>query len=258
MTDKPDSISEKNNTEAQEDKEKGDRPELSARNAILTEITLKHEESETPRVHYLRISSVTEEIVSITSDTLLPRDTDIKLKLILSQPIEAEVRLLWYKEIGIKNYLMGLEFNQRARINRSGIPALLKWAEPRYGKRSFRINSQIYFETDFTGAKDSTNNRFYGLVVVISPDGMELKNKFPFPEDIEFTIKFSLSNMVIPLTTRSRVIFQRDIKPRYEALKLSPYYQIWLEFLEPELIKKHISECLGPEAGPMSYVKEHE
>jgi hypothetical protein len=47
--------------------------------------------------------------------------------------------------------------------------------------------------------------------------------------------------------TRARVITQKDIKPQYDFMKLSPYFKIWVEFSDPDQINRHITEALGPE-----------
>lgn len=243
MNNEPDQIAdpavEDSPTTESEDRRIAARIPLSSRNVILVE-TFAGEEG--PVNLYIYISNVSETGMRITSDLLLPIDLNLRMKFMLDRPIEAEARLNWFKEIGAKNFLMGLEFLKDSEINKSGVPALLKWAEPRYGKKSIRINSKIFIETDFT----NISNRFYTYMVVISEKGMEIRNNFPFPEEGEFALKFSLGRKSQGISTRGRVLFQREIRPGQDDFKLASYHKIWVEFLEPERVRDHINETLEP------------
>lgn len=209
---------------------------LKSRNVILVDIRI--DENLPPSTHYVYINDLSELGMRITTDADIPLEDTVRLTLMIGQPTPVDLHPIWKKEIGNKNIIIGLEFIDDSAVNEAGVPALLKWAQPFYGKKSFRINAPIFLETDFEEAE----KRFYAYVVVISPGGMEIMNEFPFPEGKDLTLTFTLNKKVPSITTGARVLFQREITPLYQELKRSNNFKVWLEFLEPELIKQHLHD----------------
>ncbi|GEM_PF-937974 len=209
---------------------------LKSRNVILAEIII--DENLPSSTHYVYINDICELGMRITTDADIPLDGDVTLKLMIGQPTPVELHPIWKKEIGNKNIIIGLEFIVDSAINKDGVPGLLKWAQPFYGKKSSRINAPVFLETDF----EEGEKRFYAYVIVMSPGGMELMNEFSFPEDKDINLTFTLNKKVPPITTGARVLFQREITPLYRELKRSNNFKVWLEFFEPELIKQHLQD----------------
>jgi len=219
---------------------------LKSRNVILVDIQI--DPNLPPSTHYVYINDVSDLGMRITTDADIPLEGDITLTLMIGQPTPVELRPVWKKEIGDRNIIIGLEFMTDSAVNRDGIPVLMKWAQPFYGKKSFRINAPVFLETDF----EEGEKRFYAYVVVMSPGGMELMNEFPFPEAREFTLTFTLSKKVPPITTGARVLFQREITPLYRELKRSNNFKVWLEFFETELIRQHLLDTQKRGVGAQS------
>jgi len=207
---------------------------LKSRNVILVDIRI--DENLPPSTHYVYINDLSEIGMRITTDADIPLEDTVRLTMMIGQPTPVDLHPVWKKEIGNKNIIIGLEFTDDSAVNEAGIPALLKWSQPFYGKKSFRVNAPVFLETDF----EESEKRFYAYVVVISPGGMEIMNEFPFPEKKNLELTFTLNKKVPPITAGARVLFQREITPLYQELKRSNNFKVWLEFLEPELVRQHL------------------
>jgi hypothetical protein len=212
---------------------------LIVRKMTLAEIIIG--ETGVPRIHYVYINDISETGIRISSDILFPQNKRIRIRLFLSSPVSIEVFLRWKKEIGIKNYVNGMEFEQFSAINKKGVCDLLRWAEPYFEKTSFLINSTLFMETDL----DEPFSKMYIYTLSISQGKMELMNNLALPEGREFELKFSLRHGIPAVTTRGQVIHQKEIAGEGASQEQAKNYNIWIEFLEPAPVKEHLMETLA-------------
>ncbi len=213
------------------------RSVLTSRNLVSAQIF--QEGVEAPQSHYVYINDLSTEGMKITADTVYPDKTKLRFNLNLNEPIELETVVIWSKEIGSKNYKIGMMFVSESEINQKGIPALLQWAYPHFGKKSFRINAPMQFRFECEGQRRS----FSAYVIVVSPRGIEIISNASFPENVEFKLTFTLNPNLKPITPRCTVLFQKNIKPVFEQEFLAEFYQIWIEFVDSEMVINHIKEA---------------
>jgi hypothetical protein len=212
---------------------------LIVRKMTLAEIIIG--EAGVPRIHYVYINDLSETGIRISSDILFPQNKKIKIRLFLSSPVYIEAVLRWKKEIGVQNYVNGMEFDQSSEASRKGAADLIRWAEPYFEKTSFLINSTLFMETDL----DEPYSKMYIYTLSISQGRMELMNNLALPEGREFKLKFSLRHGIPAVTTRGQVIHQKEIRSESEIQEQAKNYNIWIEFLEPEPVKEHLMETLA-------------
>jgi len=233
----PEKESKKNNTfQPIQERRKVKRSVLTSRNMVYSQIF--QEGMEVPHTQYIYINDLSPEGMKVTADTVYPEKTKLKFILNLNEPIELEAIVIWSKEIGTKNYKIGLNFTD-SQMNQKGIPALLQWACSHFGKKSFRINAPIQFRFECEGERRS----FSAYVIVISPRGIEIKSDASFPENKKFKLTFTLNPSLKPISPHGIVLFQKSIKPLFEQEFLAEFYQVWIEFIDSDVVIKHIQDA---------------
>ncbi|MHC9541191.1 MAG: PilZ domain-containing protein [Vulcanimicrobiota bacterium] len=229
--------SSESSPQQQTERRKIRRKIIRTRKTVLTEITCEgHHEK---RQCYISINDFSESGMRITSDVFIPENTIIELNLTLEQPVKLEGRVAWTKEFGQGNHMIGLEFSLDSEVNGMSIPLILEWIKPYEVRHSLRPCFTRHFEACFA----DTVIKFYGYILVISPGGMEIKCAHPLPEGKDFTVKFSLFEKLLPISIRGIILFQKEVQPLCELDFLQKSQKIWIEFLQPDLVYKHIQEA---------------
>lgn len=202
-----------------------------------------------PRIHYVFINDISETGIRLSSDIFFPYDKKIKLKLFLPHSIQLETHLVWKREIGIKDYMNGLEFIESSKINEKGKQELLNWAEPYFDKTSFPINSTLFLETDL----DEPLDKIYVFLLKISPQRLKFMSNNPFPEGNKFNIAFSLQKNIPSISTKAQVLFQKKHNVSEEAYTQPNNFTTWMELFDSDIVKNHLRETLAEDPPPNFY-----
>lgn len=218
------------------DRRKTKRYVLTSANEVPARVSL--ESGELVPLQNILINDVNVDGMRITAATAIPKSSRVTMVLNLPEPVSLESTIIWHRGAGECDSMMGMEFLVRSRVNDTGIPQLLRWAYSYYGKTSFRVNAPIFFTYETQAEKKS----FRADVVVISPRGIEIKNRFPLPENVELQLTFTLNSMTPLVSPRGSVLFQQRINSPADEDPLSETYQIWMEFRDPEAVENHIAE----------------
>ncbi|MDQ7824002.1 MAG: PilZ domain-containing protein [Candidatus Eremiobacteraeota bacterium] len=212
---------------------------IKVRKTVLAEIFQAQDEER--KKCYIYINDVSEGGLRITCDVFIPENTVIKLLITLEKQVALEGKVVWAKEFGSGNYTMGLELSQDRDDYRENVDFLFDWASPMEVKRSFRPRATKHFELH----TEEQVTKFYAHLLIISPGGMELIFRKPLPEDRDFSLTFALFEKGKPITTRARVIFQRELVPLCPLDYLEKTYKIWIEFFDTEAVFAHLEEAVS-------------
>lgn len=216
------------------------RKKIAARKIMLVEISFKPEEPPKKCNIHLQISDINECGIMIATDTLFPVGTNLNMRLYLHKPVNLEGQVRWNKETVGNNNIMGIQFPETSEVNRIGVSELLAWAEPYVEKRTHKVKKIIPFISEL----EETRNEFNAYVVLISPSGMEILHRTDLPEGRDINLIFPLKQGIQPVKVRSRVVLQWKIKVDCEETLFPVRQKIWIEFLEPDVIQKHIQKAL--------------
>jgi hypothetical protein len=250
MRERPCADPEKESSPAAVDSERrvAVRKVLIVKKMTLAEIVIG--DGGVPRIHYVYINDISETGIRISSDILFPSDKKIRLKLLFNKPITVETCLRWKRDIGVNNYLDGMEFITDTEAHKKGVHSLLAWAEPYFEHSSFKLNTTLYLQTDLEGPLAGV----YAYALSISPCRLEILSNTPFPEEKEFTLAFSLRQDKPAILTKAQVIHLADTTPEELELDMAECrnYTIWLEFSDSRPVKEHLMDVLAEEP-PISH-----
>ncbi len=223
------------------------RKVLIVRKMTLAEIIIG--DGGVPRIHYVYINDISETGIRVSSDILFSSEKKIRLKLFLTGPIAVEVSLRWKREIGINNYINGMEFIVDRPEQKAGVQKLITWAEPFFEQSSFKLNHTLFIQTDLEKPLDGV----YAYALSISPGRLEILSNTPFPENREFTVRFSLKQGLHPLETLAQVMHLMDTTPEELEGMEHRNYTIWLEFSDSTAVKGHLAEMMAeqPPSSPL-------
>jgi len=220
------------------------RKVLIVRKMTLAEIVVG--DSGVPRIHYVYINDISETGIRLSSDILFSPEKKIRLKLFLNKPITVEVCLRWKKEIGINNYVNGMEFVVDTPEQKAGLQKLITWAEPYFEKSSFKLNHTLFLQTNLGKPLDGV----YVYALSISPGRLEILSNTPLPENREFSVQFSLHQDLSPITTVAQVMHMVDTTPEELDSMEHRNYTIWLEFNDSTAVKEHLAEMMAEQPPP--------
>lgn len=216
------------------DRRKTKRYVLTTANMVSAQITL--ESGDIILEQDIIINDVNVDGMRITINDDIPAGTKVFLILNLPEPVSLEARIVWSRNFDDKSFMMGMEFLIRSQVNDNNIPQLLRWAYSYYGKTLLRVNAPVTFEYEYFGEKKS----FVAHVIVISPRGIELRNKFSLPENYELTLTFTLNPNSPVISPKGSVLFQQKIKQLFGGDTVE-YYQIWIGFIDSEMVENYIT-----------------
>jgi hypothetical protein len=186
---------------------------------------------------YIYIVDMSTGGMMVMTDFPLPEKDSFAIKILLEDPMEFAVRLVWQKQIMSQMNVTGLQFTDTTEETARNACTFIDRFSLETTKKTVRLNKMMPSQI----RKDDEWVNFYLYIMSLGIRGFEFTTDFELPVDQPFTLRIFLEPRKNPIETEARVLFRKEISMERK--------KGWLEFLSLSeqnrlRIKEHIARLI--------------
>lgn len=154
----------------------------------------------------LYILNISEGGLKISTDLPMPPGARMPIRLLLDEPFETEVEVVWRNDLPGGPSFIGLKFLSLSDGDLEKIHRFMERYTREEEGRVSRLNKVLSVEMLVGGKQE----RFLPLILELSTSGMKIVHDTPLPTDEELDLRIVVEGPLLPVEARAKVVEQKE------------------------------------------------